>query len=318
MGQEAPTPQPERHEPKLGEVEPTDLSTRDYRAIFVRAAKEAVDDHITDSAAAVAYYLFLALPAMLLISVGAFSVFAGPDAIDTIIDKARTVIPAEAATLLEDSLERTTQGGGGLVMILVGGALALWTATGAMTAVMRALNSAYEREETRNFLRQRLAALVMLVFVLVALALVFGLLVLGPKLSGWIGDAVGLEAVFRWIWWTAQWPILILGLLLAFAVVLYVGPNVDHPVWKFVSFGAVVAVVIWLAASGAFALYVSQFGSYNKTWGSLAAVIILLTWLWLSALALLFAAEVNAEAERSRELRGGEPAEQELQAPAKA
>ena len=99
---------------------------------------------------------------------------------------------------------------------------------------------------------------------------------------------------------------------------LYLGPNVDHPRLKYLSFGSIVAVVIWLLASGAFAWYVANFGSYNKTWGSIAAVIIMLTWIWLSALALLFGAEVNAEAERSRELRRGEPAEQDLTAPAKA
>jgi membrane protein len=120
------------------------------------------------------------------------------------------------------------------------------------------------------------------------------------------------------VWWTAQWPILILGLLLSFAAIYYLGPNVDHPRWQFLSIGPVVSVLIWLVASGGFAFYVSQFGSYNKAWGSLAAVIIMLTWLWISALALLFGAEVNAEAERSRELRRGEPAEEELQAPTRA
>ena len=130
-------------------------------------------------------------------------------------------------------------------------------------------------------------------------------------------SAVGFEALVKWLWWTAQWPILILGLLIAFATILYLGPNVDHPRWRFLTFGTVISVVVWLLASGAFAVFVSQVGSYNKTWGSLAAVIIMLTWLWLSGLALLFGAEVNAEAERSRELRRGEPASVELQAPAK-
>ena len=124
--------------------------------------------------------------------------------------------------------------------------------------------------------------------------------------------------MFGWIWWTAEWPILLLGLLFVFAVVLYLGPNVAHPRWRFLTPGSVVAVAVWLVASGLFAVYVSLFGSYNKAWGSLAAVIILLTWLWLSALALLLGAEINAEAERSRELRQGQPAELELQAPAKA
>jgi membrane protein len=187
-----------------------------------------------------------------------------------------------------------------------------------MDNLMWALNSAYGREETRGFVERRLIALAMVLLMLVAFVLVFGLLVLGPSLSGWIGSAVGMEAVVKLVWWTAQWPILILGLLLSFATIYYLGPNVDHPRWQFVAIGPVVSVLIWLVASGAFAFYVSRFGSYNKAWGSLAAVIIMLTWLWISALALLFGAEVNAEAERSRELRRGEPAEDELQAPARA
>jgi membrane protein len=145
-----------------------------------------------------------------------------------------------------------------------------------------------------------------------------GVLVLGPVLSSWVGSALGAEALVRVVWLVAQWPLLVVGLLVCFAGLLFLGPNVEHPRWRFLSFGAVLAVVVWLAVSAAFALYVSQFGAYNKTWGTLAAVVIMLTWLWLSALALLLGAEVNAEAERSRELRRGEPAERELQAPAKA
>ncbi len=155
------------------------------------------------------------------------------------------------------------------------------------------------------------------VLLLLAFALAFGLLVLGPLVSGWIGSATGAEALVEWLWWTAQWPILLLGLLLAFATILYFGPDVDHPRWSFLTLGTVLAVLVWLAASGAFAVYASRFGSYDKTWGSLAVVIIMLTWLWLSSLALLLGAEVNAEMERSRELRRGEPAETTLTAPPK-
>jgi membrane protein len=158
----------------------------------------------------------------------------------------------------------------------------------------------------------------MLLCLFAAFALSFGLLVLGPVLAGWLGGLLDLESVFGWIWWTAQWPILVSGLLFVFACVLYLGPNVRHARWQFLTPGSLLAVTVWLAGSGLFAFYVSEFGSYNKTWGSLAAVIVMLTWLWLSALALLLGAEINAEAERSRELRQGQPAERELQAPAKA
>jgi len=316
---EAPQPQPERRERRLPDPGPTDLSKRDYLAIMKRAGKEALDDHITNLAAALAYYAFLAIPSALLVGLGVFSLVADPGTINSLVDKLGSVLPGEATTLLESNLRNMTEKQAtGITIIGIGGLLALWSLGGAMQNVMWALNVAYERDETRGFVRRRLTAWAMLVFVVIGFALSFGLLVLGPQLSNWIGDAVGAESLVSIVWWVAQWPILIGGLLIVFAGILWLGPNVDHPRWHFLTFGAVVAVVIWLLASGLFSLYVSQFGSYNKTWGALSAVVILLTWFWLSGLALLFGAEINAEAERSRELRRGEPAEVELQAPAKA
>jgi membrane protein len=295
MGRPAPDAAP------VDDVGITDLRARDYFAIIKRAVRAAIDDQIPDSAAAIAYYAFLAIPALLLISVGVFSLFASPSAIETIIDKLGSVIPVEAAALLENALNRTAEEGGGLTMIVVGGAVALWTATGVANAMMRALNRVYDTDESRGFVRQRLVGLVMMAVALLAFLLVFGLLILGPKLSGWIGDLVGAEAAVRWAWLLGQWPILIVGLLVAFGAVLFFGPNVEHPRWSFLSVGAGLAVALWLVASGGFAIYLAFFGSYNKTWGSLAAVIIMLTWLWLSALAFLFAAEVDAETRRTQE-----------------
>ena len=315
----ATPPQPERSEPTLTDPGPRDLSARDYGAILVRAVKESLADHITNLAAALAYYSFLAIPAALLVGVGIFSLTAGEDAIGTIIDKLDGVVPEEALTLLRDSLTRVTesQSSSGIVLIVIGSVLALWTVTGAMQTLMWSLNAAYDREETRGFLKRRLTALVMVLLLLVAFALAFGLLVLGPVLSNAIGSALDAETLVDWLWWTAQWPLLLLGLLFASATILYLGPNIDHPRWRFITFGSLISVVVWLVSSAGFAFFVSSFGSYNKAWGSLAGVIIMLTWLWLSGLALLFGAEVNAEAERSRELRSGEPAEVDLQAPSK-
>jgi membrane protein len=282
------------------DVDVTDLRSGHFVSILKRAVREAIADEIPDSAAAVAYYAFLAIPSLLLVSVGVFSLVASPSAIATLIDRLGAVMPAEATTLLESALNRTAEEGGGLTMILVGGALALWTASGAANAVMRALNRAYDTKESRGFVRQRLVGLVMIAVGIFSFLLVFGLLVLGPKLSGWIGDLVGAENAVRVAWLVGQWPILIVGLLVAFGAVLFFGPDVEHPRWSFLSAGAGLAVALWLVASGGFAVYLAFFGSYNKTWGSLAAVIIMLTWLWLSSLALLFAAEVDAEAERTR------------------
>jgi membrane protein len=317
---EGPMPQPEHAEPKVSEPGLKDLSKRDYKAIVIRAAKKSLSDGITDLAAALAYYSFLAIPAVLLVGLGLFTLIASPDAITTLMDKIGQVAPSETTDLLGDSLRRLNQNeSSSLVMTIVGFVLALWTTTGAMTAFMRALNRAYDREEKRNFVRQRLVALQMLGAMGAAFLLVFGLLVLGPLISEWIGRALDIEGVIGWVWWIAQWPVLIIGLLAAFATVLYLGPNVDHPKWQFITPGSVIALFIWLVASGLFAIYTSMFGSYNKTWGTLAAVIVMLTWLWLTALALLFGAEVNAEAERSRELRQGQvAAADQIQAPAKA
>jgi membrane protein len=318
-GDDAPPPLPERREPRLRDPGLRELSKRDYVAIVKRAVKSSLDDGITDLAAGLAYYSFLAIPSVLLLALGVFSLLAGPDAITTLIEELGAIIPAEATELLDSSLRRLSQNeGGSLAVTIVGSVLALWTTMGAMTSFMRALNRAYDRKETRGFVRQRLVAIEMLAIMAVAFLLVFGLLVLGPVLSEWFGSLLDLEGVFGWIWWIVQWPILVVGLLAAFATLLYLGPNVDHPTWRFLTPGAVLAVAVWLAASGLFAVYTSMFGSYNKTWGTLAAVIVMLTWLWLTGLALLFGAELNAEAERSRELRAGEPAEHGIAAPPKA
>ena len=316
---EVPTPQPELREPELRDPGLTDLTKSDYKAIVMRAAKQALAHGITDSAAALAYYSFLAVPAVLLVAVGLFSLIASPDGITTLIDKLGTVMPSQATQLVEDSLRRMQENANGsLVLVIVGFVLALWTTTGAMTAFMRAVNSAYDRDETRGFVKQRVVAVQMVIGLGLAFLLVFGLLVLGPVISHWIGSALDVEGFIGWAWWIAQWPILIAALLLVFATVLYLAPNVEHPRWHLVTPGSLFAVVIWLVASGLFAVYTSMFSSYNKTWGSLAAVIVMLTWLWLSGLSLLLGAEINAETERSRELRQGQPAERRIQAPSKA
>jgi membrane protein len=316
---EAPEPQPEREEPRLEEPRPTTLSKRDYLGILRRALKEFNDDHMTNIAAALAYYAFLAIPSALLVAAGLFSLLAGPHAVTTLIDKVHGIVPGQATSLLDSSLRNLTKHKGtGITVLSIGGVLAFWSLTGAMQNLMWALNIAYDRDEERGFVRRRLTALWMVIFALIGFALAFGVLVLGPHLSTWIGDALHARTVTKIVWYVAEWPLLVAGLLVAFAGLMHYGPNVEHPRWRFLSFGSVTAIVIWLVGSGAFAVYVSKFSSYNKTWGSLAAVVVMLTWLWLSAAALLLGAEINAEAERSRELRRGEPAEVEMQAPAKA
>ena len=277
------------------------LRARSYVGIVYRGIRSAFAGNVTNHAAAVAYYAFLAIPSTLLVAVGAFSVFAGPDAVSTILDHLSTVMPQSAVDLLGESLTRTTQmQSGGVIMIAVGGLLALWTLSGAVQTVMWALNAAYDLKETRGFLKKRLIALTLILCVVTSFALVFVLLILGPDVSRWVGSAVGETTVVQVGVVDGRVADPALGLLAMFAIVLALGPNEVPRKWRLVTPGAVFAVVVWLAASGLFAVYTSNFSSYNKAWGSLAAVIIMLTWLWISALALLVGGEINAELRRRR------------------
>jgi membrane protein len=298
-----PTPKPEAAEPSIEDPGLGALSNRDYRAIIIRGAKAAMADHASNLAQAIAYCAFLAIPSALLVALGLFAELAGPSTVNSLMNRLSSVMPQSAIHLLSTSLTRTTQTNSGIVMVAIGFVLALWSLSGAMQTVMWAMNIAYERDETRSFVRRRLIALAMIVSWVIALALVFGLLILGPFASDWIGRQIGEPAITTWVWWTAQWPILILGLLAAFATILWLAPDTSPSRWTFISPGAVVTLIVWLVASGGFAVYANGFSSYNKTWGALSAAIIMLVWLWLSALALLLGGEINSEAERSRRLR---------------
>ncbi|HKX47449.1 MAG TPA: YihY/virulence factor BrkB family protein [Gaiellaceae bacterium] len=268
--------------------------------ILRRAVAEARDDGVPMLAQALAYALFLAIPGILLVTLGVFSLVADASDVARLVGRFENVIPEEAMTLLEDSLSRSASSAGqGVLLTVVGFLLALWSTTSAATTLMDGLTRAYDREDDRTFLRKRLEALAIVAALLVAVALVLGLLVLGPHLERWAGEAIGAETVTAWTWWTAQWPILIGGLLMAFAVVLAIGPAGAERHWRFITPGALVAVLLWLVASAGFALFASRFGNYEKTWGTLAGVVVTLVWLWLTGAALLFGAEVNAEVERA-------------------
>src|SRR5262249_29134166 len=200
--------------------------------------------------------------------------------------------------LVQKSLERSAEERSrGLVMTVVGLALAVWTTTSAATTLMQGLTKAYDAKDDRRFVRKRATALLIVIALVGCAVLVFGLLSLGPHLQRWLGSALDARTVTAWTWWTAEWPLLVAVLSFGFAVVLYLGPDVKHRSWHTLP-GAVVAMIMWLAVSGAFAYYAANFGSYDKSWGTLAAVVITLVWLWLTSAALLFGAEINSEARR--------------------
>jgi membrane protein len=169
---------------------------------------------------------------------------------------------------------------------------------------MTALNLAYGRTDRRSFVRKRIVALKMAAVIGIAFVLVAVLTIFGPVVERAIATHAGpAGGVVNVLWWVLQWPILLGGLLAAFATLLYLGPDVEHPRWAFLTPGSLVAALLWIGASGLFAVYTATFASYNKTWGALSAVIVMLTWLWITGMALLLGGEINAESERSRALR---------------
>jgi membrane protein len=280
------------------------LTLREWRTVFVQAFKGFLEDHGTMLASALAYSTFFAIPSVLLVVVGAFTLIAGPDTISSLMAHFSQVVPAQAASLLGGSLHRLDRHPStGVAMTAVGVVLALWSTTGAMTTYMTALDLAYERKDDRSFVRKRLVALELVAVIGIAFLLVAVLLILGPSLERLVAShAGGASGAVGWIWWIAEWPILVGGLVVAFSALLDIGPEHQHVrLRRLVTAGSLLAAGVWLAASGGFAVYTSMFSSYNKTWGSLAAVIIMLTWLWLAAIALLLGAEVNAAVERERQ-----------------
>jgi len=280
------------------------LRLRDAGGVAWRALRRAQKDHATNLAQAVAFNLFLAIPSAALIVVGVFATVASEGTAGRLLQHLSGVVPASVVTLLDHSLTRMIHtGSGGTAIIVVGAVLAVWSLSGAMQTLQWALNIAHDLEEKRGFVHRRLSGLAMLACCLIAFILAFGLLVLGPQATHWVGDAVNQPTLVSWIWWTAEWPVLVLVLLIAFGGIYRFGPDMEGCRWRLASAGSVTAVIVWLVASGGFAWYVANFGSYNKTWGSLATVIVMLTWLWLSSLALLVGAAIDAEVARTRRRR---------------
>jgi membrane protein len=305
-----PGPKPELREPEVSDPSLRDLSFADWKAILVRSGKEFLNDNAMMLASALAYSSFFAIPSVLLVTVGVFTLVAGPDTIQNLMQHFGTVMPKQTTELLGSSLKNlNAHPASSVVMTIVGFVLALWSTTGAMNSYMLAINLAYGRKDKRSFLRKRIVAVEMVAALGFAFVLVAVLLIFGPAIEHLIATHLGSGGnVLNWVWWVAQWPILLGGLLAAFATLLYLGPDVEHRKWQFLTPGSLVAALLWIAVSGLFAIYTSMFASYNKTWGTLSAVIVMLTWLWLTGMALLLGAEINAEVERSRQLRGGAPA----------
>ncbi|MBS1843577.1 MAG: YihY/virulence factor BrkB family protein [Actinobacteria bacterium] len=281
-----------------------------------RTAKEFQEDNMTDWAAALTYYGLLSLFPALIAMVSLIGIFGDPTSTTGSLTEIISEIgPKSAAETFEGPIKSITESSGTAGLALIGGlAASVWSASGYTGAFMRASNVIYETPEGRPFWKLRPLQLLVTLGMIVLLALLAVSLVLtGPVVEAVAGPlGIGQTAVD--VWNIAKWPVMALVFLLMLAVLYYASPNVKLRGFKWVTPGSLVAIVVWIVASALFAFYVSNFGSYNKTYGTLGGLIALLVWFWISNLAILFGHELNAERERSLELEEGRPrADEEIQ-----
>jgi membrane protein len=281
-----------------------------------RTVAEFKEDELTDRAAALTYYGVLSIFPALIALVSIVGLVFDPARITkALTDIVSSIGPASAVETFNGPIETLTQSSGTAgIMLIVGIATALWTASGYVGAFMRAANVIYEVEEGRGFVKLRpLQMLVTLLLVLLLAAVLVAVVLTGP-LADAVGSAIGLGSAAVTAWDIAKWPVLLAVVVVMIALLYFASPNAKLGGVKAILPGAALAVVVWLIASAGFAFYVANFGSYDKTYGALGGVVIFLVWVWLTNVAILLGAELNAERERSRQLRDGTPgAERELQ-----
>jgi membrane protein len=297
---------------------PTDLTKPSLIFSMRKALREFQQDECTDLAAALTYYAVLSLFPALVVMVSLLGVFGqGRRTTEAVIDIVADVAPAGAVDAMRQPIEQLVNSPAAGFALIAGILGALWSASGYIGAFGRAMNRIYEIDEGRPMWKLRPVQLLLTLVSLVAAAAVAFLLATSGSVAQAIGDVVGLGDTAVTVWTIVRWPLMLLFVVLVVAILYYVTPNVEQPRFRWISVGAAIAIVVWMVASVLFGLYVANFGSYNKTYGALAGVIVFLLWLWITNLALLFGAEVDAELERGRQLQAGLPAEHELQLPPK-
>ncbi|WP_211357147.1 YihY/virulence factor BrkB family protein [Nocardioides rubriscoriae] len=295
---------------------PTELTGRSKKFVLRKTLSEFSDDQCTDLAAALTYYAVLALfPAAIALTSILGLVGQGPSAVDEvlkILDQigAGGVVDSIGPTLGDLSGSQSA----GLAFVL-GLAGALWSASGYVGAFGRAMNRIYEKGEGRPVWKLRPAMLLLTAVLVVLVAVVLAALVLTGPAAQAVGDSIGLGDTTVLVWNIAKWPVLLGIVMVIVALLYYFTPNVRPTSFRWISVGAVVAILVWVGASVAFGFYVANFSSYDKTYGALAGVIVFLLWLWITNIALLFGGELDAELERGRQLQRGEPAEDDILLP---
>jgi membrane protein len=291
---------------------PLELGGGSWVGVLKRSARGFSAQNLTDRAAALTYYGIQAIFPALLALVSILGL-VGQSATQPLIANLGKVAPGPAQKIFTsaiDNLQRS-QGAAG-VLVVVGIAIALWSASGYVGAFMRASNAIYGVEEGRPFWFKRPVQFLVTVVLVVLLAASAVAVVLTGGLATQVGNVLGIGSSAVTIWDIAKWPVLVVVVAFMFAILYWTAPNVRMQGFRWITPGGIVAVVLWIIASLAFGFYVANFSHYNKTYGSLGGIIAFLVWLWISNVAVLFGAELNAELERGRQLQAGQPAQEEL------
>ncbi|QGG95080.1 YihY/virulence factor BrkB family protein [Actinomarinicola tropica] len=275
--------------------QPTDIPASGWKAVARRVGQQFKEDRVTLTAAGVAFFGFLAVIPGLVALVSVYGLFGDPDTVqDTVRDVAGTM-PEEARDMLVNQLESITSTSGGALTLglIISLAGALWAASSGMAYLMDALGVVYDEDEERGFVAKRLTAIGLTIG-----AIVFGIVAIAA-ITVWpaVVSAIEPPSPLGWLLRLAVWPVLAVALAAALALLYRLGPDREDAEWRWVTPGSMIAVVVWIAASIGFQVYAGNFGSYNETYGSLGAVVIMMLWLWLSAIAVLLGAEINAEME---------------------
>lgn len=295
---------------------PTDVNKPSWKYIAKKTLREFSKDQCPDLAAALTYYAVLSLFPALLALVSLVGIFGDPEKTTAVLlEIVRGIAPADTVDTVSGPVEELASSPAAGLTLFVGLATALWSASGYVGAFGRAMNRIYEVDEGRPFVKLRGTMLAVTLLAVVIVALLAGMLVLSGPVSEAVGGAIGLSGAFLTVWNIAKWPVIVALVIVIIAVLFYATPNVKQPKFRWMSIGSLIALVIFVLASLGFAFYVASFGNYNKTYGALGGVIVMLLWLWILNMSLLFGAEFDAEMERGRQLQAGIKAEETIQLP---
>ncbi|NRD07461.1 YihY/virulence factor BrkB family protein [Rathayibacter agropyri] len=294
----------------------TDITKRSWFYVLKKTAREFGADQCTDLAAALTYYAVLALFPALLAIVSVLGLFGQAQATtDLVLDLVGNLASAQVVDLLREPIQALTGSSAAGLAFVTGVVGALWSASGYVGAFGRAMNRVYQIDEGRPFWKLRPTMLGVTVVTVVLIVIAALILVLSGPVATAVGNVIGLGSAALTVWNIAKWPVLVIIAVLTVAILYYWAPNIRQPKFRWMSVGSILALVVWLVASAGFAFYVANFSNYNKTYGSLGAVIVFLLWIWITNIALLFGAEFDAELERGRELQAGIEAEETIQLP---